>query len=355
MKYPFIFATGGTGGHIFPAISVAKNMDLPVIFLTGKYGMERKIFEGEKIKYKTLPLKGISGIPLNKKIIRSLGILFSLIISLYYILKFNPKIIVGFGGYASFPVLFWARILNKKYFLQEQNSIPGFVTRTFSKKATAIFTGFPQINLEGKKFFTGNPLRKEFYDIPPKEKISFPLNIFIIGGSQGSKFLDEVIIKIIPEIKDSPLKITHQAKRESIFYIEKKYKEFGLDYEIFEFTDKPWEYYSKADLVICRAGALTVSEVISSGRCAIFVPFKGAAENHQYFNATYLSDSKCSFLIEENEHTGKNLLEILKEILKDPQILIEMGKRTKEKEVRNGIDFIKKTLLENLKGGNCAL
>lgn len=355
MKYPFLFTTGGTGGHIFPAISVAKSLDLPVIFLIGIYGMERKIFEKEKIKYKALPIKTIFGVSIGKKIVRSLGILFSLIISLYYILKISPEIIVGFGGYASFPVLFWAKILNKKYFLQEQNSIPGFVTRFFSKKASAIFTGFPQINLEGKQYFTGNPLRQEFYNIPLKEKISFPLNVFIIGGSQGSKFLDEVIIKIIPDIKDKPLKITHQARRESIPYLEKKYKELGLDYELFEFTDKPWIYYSKADLVICRAGALTVSEVISSGRCAIFIPFKGSAENHQYFNATYLSNSKCSFLIEENDKTDKNLLEILKEIFKDPQILIEMGKRAKEKEVRNGIDFIKKTLLENLEGGRGAL
>lgn len=355
MKYPFIFTTGGTGGHIFPAISVAKSLELPVIFLTGKYGMEKKIFEKEKIKCKTLPIKGISGISFGKKVIRSFAVLYSLIISLYYILKINPKIIVGFGGYASFPVLFWAKILNKKYFLQEQNSIPGFVTRFFSKKAKAIFTGFPQINLEGKQYFTGNPLRDEFYNIPPKERILFPLNIFIIGGSQGSKFLDEVIIKIIPEIKDKPIKINHQAKRESIPYLEKKYKEFGLDYELFEFTESPWAYYSKADLVICRAGALTVSEVISSGRCAIFIPFKGAAENHQYFNAAYLSDSKCSFLVEENDKTDKNLSEVLKEIFKNPQILIEMGKKTKEKEVRDGIDFIKKTLLQNLKGGNGAL
>jgi len=354
MRYNFLFTAGGTGGHIYPAISVAKEINLPVLFVSGKYGMEEKIFKKESIYYKTLPIKGFSGISLLKKIIRLPNIFISLLLSLYYILKFKPSVIVGFGGYASFPILFWAKTLKKKYYLQEQNSIPGYVTKFFAKGARAIFTGFPEIKLEGKKIYTGNPLRKNFYEIPLKENFSFPLNIFIIGGSQGSKFLDETILNIIPELRGKPFKINHQARSEYLNKLKEKYNEIGIENNVFEFTDKPWDFYREADILICRAGALTVSEVISSGRCAIFIPFKGAAENHQFYNAKFLFDLSASFLVEENEKTGENLICILNDIIKNPEITIKYGKKAKELEKRDGLKIIKETLLENFVEGKDA-
>ncbi|MEJ5165422.1 MAG: undecaprenyldiphospho-muramoylpentapeptide beta-N-acetylglucosaminyltransferase [Thermoanaerobaculia bacterium] len=352
MRYPFIFSAGGTGGHIFPALSVMDFLNSPVLLLTGKYGMEKKILSKERVPFKTLPIKGISEVSFLKKIMRFPGIFVSLFFSLFYILKYKPKVIVGFGGYASFPVLFWARFLKIQYFLQEQNSIPGQVTRFFSKGARAIFTGFPDTEISGNKIYTGNPLRREFYNIPIKEKITLPINLFIIGGSQGSKFLDETIGNILPFLKGIPLSVIHQARSEDISFLAQKYKESGIEAKIYEFIEKPWEIYQKADLVISRAGALTVSEVISSGRCAIFIPFKGAAENHQYWNALWLSKDGAAFLIEENEKTGENLLKVLREILNRPEILIEMGKRAKEREVKDGMDLIRKFLLKAAGGGN---
>lgn len=347
MRYNFIFSAGGTGGHLFPAISVASYLNLPVLFITGRYGMEKRILGREKFPFKTLPIKGISGVNIISKVLRLPGIFLSLIISLVYILKYRPGAIVGFGGYASFPVLFWAKILGIDYFLQEQNSIPGMVTRFFSKKARAIFTGFPETEVSGNKIFTGNPLRKEFYGISLKERINLPINILIIGGSQGSQFLDQTIKNILPHIKNFPLSVIHQARAEDIPSLRQGYLEAGIEAKLYEFLEEPWEYYSRADLVICRAGALTVSEVISSGRCAIFIPFKGAAENHQYYNALYLAKDGCAFLVEENEKAEENLLGILKEILKKPEILIEMGRKAKEKEAINGMELIKKSLLQS--------
>lgn len=352
MSYTFIFSAGGTGGHIFPALSVAHYLNSSVLLLTGKYGMEKKILSKEKVPFKTLPIKGISGVPFSKKIMRFPGIFISLFLSLFYIFKYKPKVIVGFGGYASFPVLFWAKFLKIQYFLQEQNSIPGQVTRFFSKRAKATFTGFPDTDISGNKIFTGNPLRKEFYNIPLKEKIALPINLFIIGGSQGSKFLDETVGNILPYLKGFPISITHQARSEDIPYLIQKYREAEIEAKIYEFIEKPWEIYERADLVISRAGALTVSEVISSGRCAIFIPFKGAAENHQYWNALWLSKERAAFLLEENDKTGEKLLKILKEILENPEILVEFGKRAKEREVKDGMELIRKNLLKAAGGGN---
>lgn len=355
MRYSFLFTAGGTGGHIFPAIAVYRIIDKPILFISGKYGMEKTIFEKEKIDFKELPVKGLASVSIFKKILRTPSILISLFISLYYILKFNPKIFVGFGGYASFPVLFWAKILNKNYFLQEQNSIPGLVTKYFSKGAKAIFAGFPDLNLKGKVIFTGNPLRKEFYEIEGKEEIKTPLNIFILGGSQGSKFLDDTIFDILPDLKNIKIKITHQTRKENLLKLEEKYKETGIEHKLFEFIDTPWNYYKEADLIISRAGALTVSEVAASGRCAIFIPFKGAAQNHQYFNAKYMYDSEASFLIEENKDTGQNIINLLNKVQKEPEILIKMGKKAGEKGNRCGIKTIKDILLSSLKGGMDAL
>ncbi len=343
-RYKIIFSASGTGGHIFPAIAVAKKVKEPIIFICSKYGMGKTIFSEEKFKYILIPIKGFLGLSFFGKLKRAPLFILSILIVLGIFIKYRPKVIFGFGGYASFPVLFWAWILKRKYFIQEQNSIPGFVNRFFSKGAQAIFLGFPNTKVEGKKIFTGNPVREEFLKINPKEEISFPLKILIIGGSQGSKFLNETIIKLLPEIKDFPIKVYHQSGKEYLEVLKREYEKYGFDFKVFDFIKNLWDYYEEADLIICRAGALTIYEIISSGRCAILVPFKGATENHQFYNAKYLEEKGAAFLIEENERTAEGLLKNLKVILKNPNLLIEMGKRAKELEVKKGMDLI----LENL-------
>lgn len=352
MKGKIVFATGGTGGHIFPAIAVAKEMENEIVFIGSKFGMEKKIMQKEKFEYYLLPIKGISGLSIFKKSYRIFLLVFSTLISLYYIIKINPKLIIGFGGYGSFPILLWANLLKKTYFLQEQNSIPGKVTRLFSKNAKAVFCGFPNINLKGKTIYTGNPLRKEFYKIKPKEKLEFPLKLLILGGSQGSSFLNETVSQLIPKLKEYNIQLYHHTGLKEKEKIKESYKIHGLEAEVFDFTDSPWEYYEKADLIICRAGALTVSEVSASGRCAIFIPFKGAYENHQYYNAKYLVERDACFLIEENENAKNEIIKIIRNIFDEPEILMKKAKKAYECGKRDTIDLIKSCILKALEDKN---
>ncbi len=354
-RYKIIFSASGTGGHIFPAIAVAKRVKEPIIFICSKYGMGKTIFSEEKFKYILIPIKGFLGLKLFEKLKRIPLFLLSIFIVLGIFIRYRPRVIFGFGGYASFPVLFWAWLLKRKYFIQEQNSIPGFVNRLFSKGAQAIFLGFPNTKIDGKKIFTGNPVREEFLKINPKEEISFPLKVLIIGGSQGSKFLNETIIKLLPEIKDFPIKIYHQSGKEFLEVLKREYEKYGFNFEVFDFIKNPWDYYEEANLIICRAGALTIYEIISSGRGAILIPFKGATDNHQFYNAKFLEEKGAAFLIEENERTGELLLKYLKVIWENPKLLIEMGKKAKELEVKGGMDLILKNLNFYLEGKGYAI
>ena len=200
MRSPLVFAGGGTGGHIFPALSTARLLNVPVLFVGSSFGMEKSLVPAGGFPFVGVPVKGFIGVPLWKKALRLPLLGWAMVRILGLFLARRPRAVLGFGGYASLPVLFWARLLRVPYFLQEQNTIPGAVTRLFAPKAQAVFAGFPGLELRGRIVVTGNPVREEIRAVPALERPELPLKVFILGGSQGSAYLNRLFMDAAPAL-----------------------------------------------------------------------------------------------------------------------------------------------------------
>ena len=309
----YILSGGGTGGHIYPAIAIAeellKHKDTSVHFVgaLGKMEMEKVPKAGYDIT--GMPIRGLQ----RGKIVENLKLPFLLVSSLiksYRLLKKQkPKAVIGTGGYASAPVAMMASLLKIPVFLQEQNSYPGLVNRKISKYAKCIFTAYPNMEVffpGAKVMETGNPLRKDLInqlvDSKPIEKKA-DKTVLVLGGSLGAKSINTFFKQHIPEmIKASDTRWIWQCGK---LYLEnckaELAKHTSQNIELYDFIYNMSEVYNQADIVICRAGALTVSEIALLNKPAVFIPSPNVTDNHQFKNAKVLADKDACILIEENE------------------------------------------------------
>lgn len=332
LQMDIILTTGGTGGHIFPAITLAKALKTQgynCIFFTDQKTIN--------IKSYILPLCK----PSSNKFF--LLVMYSCVLALYQIRKLKPKLVVGFGSYASFPTLLAAKILSVPIILHEQNTVLGRVNRFFFKSAKLIATSFPETKYaEGNKcVFIGN-----FVDIRARshfdtEKI---LNILIIAGSQGANFFDDVVSDVIcnlPIEMKEKIKVIQQCTKKNINEIESLYKSEKVHSELSEFFDDMESRLASAHLVISRAGATSIAEITLAKRPAIYIPYPHSKDNHQFYNAQYIEDSGAAVIIEQNSKTRKNLQELLVDLLSNSQKLRGMANNTKRTRIKNGVtEFI---------------
>jgi UDP-N-acetylglucosamine--N-acetylmuramyl-(pentapeptide) pyrophosphoryl-undecaprenol N-acetylglucosamine transferase len=342
--------TGGTGGHITPAIALAEELvkrNLNPIFITDEkfkkfnfkipsqsviYSIDSTSPFKKGIKNKILfPFKAVGGFFKALKIIK----------------QYNPKVLVSFGGYMSFPTLLAAIFLNKKYILQEQNSILGKANRFFASKAYIIATSFRKIyNLEDKHHakvvYIGNLVRQEFINIrnssqeDPMENRN--LNILVVGGSQGAKIFTEILpraLSFIPTHYKDRISVVQQAKEEDVISLRYRYQDLGIKAEIGKFFANIYDYYKKSNLIIARAGGSTIAEINALGKAVILVPFLHAADNHQLLNAKSLVYEGSAWCIEENNEIVKKLSDILNKILDNFEIL-ELKTESSGKNFSNG-------------------
>lgn len=307
----YILCGGGTGGHIYPAIAIAEELlthpDTSVHFVgaLGKMEMEKVPKAGYEIT--GMPIRGLQ----RGKIIENLKLPFQLLSSLiksYRLLKKQkPKAIIGTGGYASAPIAIVASILNIPVFLQEQNSFPGLVNRKISKYAKRIFTAYP--NME--RFFpgatvceTGNPLRKDLINQltnTKKTDSKSPKTVLVLGGSLGARSINTFFkAQIEPMIQEADIHWIWQCGK---LYLDnckaELAKHSSTNIELHDFIYNMSEVYNQADLVICRAGALTVSEIALLNKPTLFIPSPNVTDNHQYKNAKVLADKGACVLVEE--------------------------------------------------------
>jgi len=344
MRPLLIFAGGGTGGHIFPALAAARCLDVPVLFVGSSFGMERTLVPAAGFPFLGVPVKGFIGVSLGKKIARLPMLGWALLRTLGLFLTRRPRAVLGFGGYASLPVLLWARLFHVPFFLQEQNAIPGTVTRLFAPKAQAVFAGFPDLKLKGRIVVTGNPVREEIRAVPPLDRVGLPLKVFILGGSQGSAFLNRLFMEASPSLKALPIIWVHQTGPAEHERIRAAWMEAGVEAVVEPFIERVWETYAWAHLLICRAGAMTVAESAASGRPALFIPFAGAANDHQMRNAEWLVREQAGLMAREADAGPETLLAALRAILADPSSLARMSRRLKALDHPEGLDLLRRTL-----------
>jgi UDP-N-acetylglucosamine--N-acetylmuramyl-(pentapeptide) pyrophosphoryl-undecaprenol N-acetylglucosamine transferase len=306
----------GTGGHIFPAYSLAKYLK------SNNYNVNLTTDErGSKYlkNYKNLNLENISSSPLEKKnlftfVYSIVKIIYSILKSFLFLIFNRPSIIFGMGGYSSFPICVAASILRIKFIIYENNLIIGKANKYLLPFANKIFVsheeleGIPKQHDE-KVFRVGNIVREEIINlnINNKERDTSNIRILVLGGSQAARIFAEVLPIIFKKLKnlDLPIKIYQQCLKKQNNQLSQYYNKVGIDHEIFNFTDKILKYYSEANLVITRSGASVLGELINVKRAFISIPLPSAADNHQYKNAEFYKKKGYGYLIEEKDIKSK--------------------------------------------------
>ena len=304
MNKVFLVA-GGSGGHLFPALSVfeqLKNYD-PLILTDER---TEKYLKKLGIKYRRI---FTARLKINFFLIFNLLKLFlSILDNIAIILKRKPAIIIGFGGYTSIPTLIAAKILNKKIIIHEQNAVMGKTNRMLSKIADIVAITFPKTKFAPEKaVYTGIPLRKKkkISNFKTKKK-----RIFVVGGSQGAKIFSKIIPELLKNFDKSLLKkliIVQQARGDDLEEIKKKYQSLKVEHKIEKFFYNIYEQYYNADLIICRCGASTLAEIeIFSKPCLLF-PLPSSMNNHQYYNAKEFEKNNTCFILDEHNLSVKSL------------------------------------------------
>ncbi len=356
MPHTILIMAGGTGGHVFPALAVADYMKVSgwrVVWLGTKGGMEEILVPQKGYDIEIMDFSGLRGKNLMVWILLPLRLLLAFWQSAKVLFQIRPDVVLGMGGYPAFPGGIMASLLNKPLLIHEQNSVPGLANKILAKFADKVLLGFPNaIRNEKKIIFSGNPVRKEIsqLDIPDKRYAgrSGKLKLLIIGGSLGAQALNTIVPKMLRLIPDHmrPL-VTHQAGRKHLETLKKNYAKAGVEGELLVFIENIAVQYADCDLVICRAGALTIAELTAAGIASILVPFPYAVDDHQTSNAKFMSDKDAAVLLPQNELTPQGLAQLLMEFTREK--LLGMAMKARELARPDATRLVAEACMEMIK------
>lgn len=327
-----ILTTGGTGGHIFPALAVAeelrkRNPEMRILFIGSLYGPEARLAQQAGIEFKGLHVRGFLG-----RGLRAVPAFFDMGLAvakaIAAVAAFKPDVVAGFGGYASFAPVMAAYICRKPIVLHEQNAIAGTGNKFLAAMADKICVSLPDTKGFAKEtVVTGNPVRASIRGLGPKKKPG--KNLLVLGGSQGAHRLNTFMVEILPRLKEAGVEIRHQCGEKDLAATREAYASNGMNPEcVSAFIDDMASVYAWADLAICRSGASTVAELCACGLPAVFVPFPAAIHDHQTVNARILADAGAAILVPENELESLRNGGVLVDLLNEPDKLHEMSKKT---------------------------
>lgn len=332
-------AGGGTGGHVMPALAVARQLagsydDLTVEFVGTAQGMESTLVPEAGFKLHQLPVRPLKRVGL-KNTIKALWMLPKSIVASLRLLKAEkPIAAVGVGGYASGPLLFAAWLKGIPTAIMEQNSFAGLTNRILSRLVKEIYTGMPTKTFPAKKVrFLGNPVRTEIIAARDQDYASLPegFELLIVGGSQGAHAVNSFLADSAVKLASIPgLHIVHQAGKNDVEMCRTAYEKAGIPAEVFSFDSQMARRYAQAKLIIARAGAMTISELAAIGRPAILIPFPFASDNHQLFNAKYLANYGAAVIMEQAATTADLLAEKIISLAARPDELAAMAQKSKE-------------------------
>jgi UDP-N-acetylglucosamine--N-acetylmuramyl-(pentapeptide) pyrophosphoryl-undecaprenol N-acetylglucosamine transferase len=320
-----IIAGGGTGGHLFPGIAVAReiqrrNNNAEVLFVGAEQGIEARLVPQEGFTLRCLPAGSMKGVGWGARL-RSLAATVKGILGAKRILKeFKPAVVIGVGGYASFPMLGAAILKGYPSVIMEQNAVPGLANRILGRWVDfAAITDPRTASYFGKRaVVTGNPIRPQFKSIPRKEHRA-PYQILVFGGSQGAQSINKAIRDSLPILSDwkGSLRFTHQTGEAQLNETRAAYAAHGFEAEVRAFFNDFHQKYAAADLIVSRAGATTVAEIKAAGRAAVLVPFPFAADDHQTRNAQSMVDERAAIMIRNAELSGETLAATIRSLFSE--------------------------------------
>lgn len=347
-KSRILIATGGTGGHVFPAIALAEYLEKNYfdIHVTtdsrGETYLSSKNCSHIHYECKVILRENLASLSILKRLFLLLPLCWKM---RRYVIDLDPQAVIAFGGYPTFPLCVAAWLARVPLYLHEQNAIAGKVNRIFSRICKVFMVSFPNmdnlIKLNNKRVMTtGNFVRKEFlktrgrYSLPKDEE---KFNILVLGGSQGAKDVTELTLtainKLPNEIKKR-LRLVLQSPKSYMSTVQKNWPTYRQDSvesqkisgEVSCFFDDMPERLCNSHLVVSRSGATTVWEILATKRPAIFIPFPFAADNHQFYNAKYLLNERCSWILEQNSDAGEIFFQLLTNIFNSPEVLLQKHK-----------------------------
>ena len=323
MNRSILIMAGGTGGHIMPGLAVAdilRAQGWKVTWLGAPGSMEAELAPRHGYGMAWVRFSGVRG----KGLLRKLALPFNLLIALWQsaaaIFRYRPDVVLGMGGYITFPGGLMAALLRRPLVIHEQNSIAGLSNKVLARIAQKVLSGFPDVL--PKAIWCGNPVRGSIAGISdPQTRYaarSGKLNVLVVGGSLGAKALNEAVpqaLALLPE--DIRPNVIHQTGKQHFAAVQQLYRQAGVPAEIHAFLEDMAGSYADADVVICRAGALTIAGLAAAGVASILVPFPFAVDDHQTHNARFLSERGAAILLPQGELSAEKLAQLLRELTRE--------------------------------------
>ncbi|CAA6816328.1 MAG: UDP-N-acetylglucosamine--N-acetylmuramyl-(pentapeptide) pyrophosphoryl-undecaprenol N-acetylglucosamine transferase (EC [uncultured Thiotrichaceae bacterium] len=337
-KQPVMITAGGTGGHVYPGLAVARALmdkNIPVVWMGTHKGLEARIVPEAGIEMAWLEVSGIRGKGVGALLMSPFRLIKAMSQSYKILKKHRPAALLGMGGFVAGPGGLMASLMGIPVLIHEQNAVAGTTNKLLSRFATEIFEGFPgTFHAKREAIPTGNPVRTDIANIAsPEERIKGHDGIFkvlVIGGSLGAKILNETVPRALCQLpKEAHIQVVHQAGETTLELAQKTYEAAGVEAHIVPFVEDMAGAYAWADIIICRSGALTVAEVAATGLAAIMVPYPHAIDDHQTENARYLADAGAAVVIPQDKLTYDVLAEVLEGLMRAPEELVAMSVRSR--------------------------
>jgi len=326
-----LIMAGGTGGHIFPGLAVAEQARAAgwqVVWMGARGGMEERLVPRHGYSTAWIRARAARGKGLLQKLLLPTNLLFSFWESARHIRRIQPDVVLGLGGYVAFPGGMMASLLGKPLALHEQNAIAGLANKVLAGVSDKVMVAFPGALRGGE--WTGNPVRTDIASIArPEERLrgrQGPLRLLIVGGSLGAQALNEAVPRALALLEHRP-HVVHQSGEKHVASLRASYAAAGVQGELIAFIDDMARRYAQADLVLCRAGAVTIAELCAGGMASILVPFPHAVDDHQSANARFLSERGAAILLPQTELTPQRLADTLRRM--DRATLLEMARNAR--------------------------
>ena len=357
MKIIAILASG-TGGHVYPAYTIAQEyiaLGYKVLWIGTKHGLENKVIDNTSITIEHISSQGIRGKSLLKKIISLFNFMRSIYESIILIRKYQPSLTLGFGGYVSVAPSIASFILSIPVILHEQNATAGTANKVNYYLAKRVYETFPLSfkKNSNKIMHTGNLIRTSFNQVTkPKEKYidnKTCINILVMGGSQGASFLNNTMPFAFSHFHLNNISIKHISGPSHSKSVIDKYKKYSINAEVLTYSNSIEELYDWSDLVICRAGSTSISELAKVGRAVLLVPFPHATDNHQFINASYLAKNSAAILLEEKVEFIENFITSVNILLNDQKRMYTLSKNIQEIFPSDSINIITNDTLKLIK------